>query len=100
MIVVIIGGDQGLLNSFFSSWSGHRVASQSPPTTRIPFTFNVTPTAFYSYLPAFVHFNLAMSCIHFIGETKPWYWDRFADGGIVPRYTPTAILILKDYLLT
>ena len=75
------------MNSFFTSWSGHRDLDNPkvPKSVRLPFTFNVTPTAFYSYLPAFVHFNPTIMCVHFIGETKPWYWERFADGGIVPR---------------
>jgi glycogenin glucosyltransferase len=78
------GGDQGLLNSFFSSWSGH-AKTRAPKSVRLPFTYNVTPTAFYSYLPAFAEFNDCISCIHFIGKVKPWHYDRFADGGIVPR---------------
>ncbi|KAI7893629.1 glycogenin 1, isoform CRA_c [Mucor mucedo] len=34
------GGDQGLLNTYFSSWS-------SSPNHRLPFTFNTTPTSQY-----------------------------------------------------
>ena len=78
------GGDQGLLNSFFSNWSGH-AKTNSPKSVRLPFTFNVTPTAFYSYLPAFAEFNDKISCIHFIGKEKPWDYERFADGGVIPR---------------
>ncbi|KAJ1548539.1 Glycogenin-2 [Cladochytrium tenue] len=77
------GGDQGLLNAFFSSWAGHgRSPSGSVPpgvvvpagvppypqvgplrATRLPFSFNVTPSAAYSYLP--------------------WNLTRFADGTVM-----------------
>lgn len=55
------GGDQGLLNEFFlGSWK------------RLPFTFNVTPTAGYQYVPAFLRFKNDIKNIHFIGLNKPW----------------------------
>lgn len=41
------GGDQGLLNSFFSDWA-HKDISK-----RLPFIYNTCSTACYSYLPAF-----------------------------------------------
>ncbi|KAJ8328586.1 glycogenin glucosyltransferase [Batrachochytrium dendrobatidis] len=76
------GGDQGLLNSFFSSWSCE--SPVNPRTGRLPFTFNVTPSAFYSYLPAFHHYSANISIVHFIGSTKPWKMSRFFDGSIMP----------------
>ncbi|TPX34895.1 hypothetical protein SmJEL517_g02547 [Synchytrium microbalum] len=82
------GGDQGLLNTFFSTWSGVTAPTDhpTPPTsTRLPFIFNVTPTAIYSYLPAFVHYRTNIAIVHFIGEFKPWMYDRFTDGSVVPR---------------
>ncbi|KAI8805682.1 nucleotide-diphospho-sugar transferase [Cladochytrium replicatum] len=81
------GGDQGLLNSFFKSWSSGRSVpgSNEPLSTRLPFLFNVTPSASYSYLPAFVHYNVEISVVHFIGQSKPWLWDRFTDGDVIPR---------------
>ncbi|CAO1333314.1 unnamed protein product [Diamesa tonsa] len=60
------GGDQGLLNSYFSDWS------TSDSTKRLPFLYNTASTATYSYLPAFKKFNQEIKIIHFIGETKPW----------------------------
>jgi glycogenin glucosyltransferase len=39
----IVGGDQGLLNTYFSSWP-------KTPFHRLPFTFNTTPTAQYGYV--------------------------------------------------
>lgn len=43
----ILGGDQGLLNQFFSSWS------TSDASKRLPFVYNTASSATYSYLPAF-----------------------------------------------
>jgi glycogenin glucosyltransferase len=40
------GGDQGLLNAFFSNWRTEDISRH------LPFTYNVTANAFYSYLPA------------------------------------------------
>lgn len=55
------GGDQGLLNQFFENkWF------------RLPFTFNVTPSASYQYTPAYQHFKNTVSVVHFIGQDKPW----------------------------
>lgn len=42
----IIGGDQGLLNQFFSNWAREDIRKH------LPFVYNVCSTAFYSYLPA------------------------------------------------
>jgi glycogenin glucosyltransferase len=41
-----LGGDQGLLNGFFSDWRSADISRH------LPFTYNVTSNAFYSYLPA------------------------------------------------
>ncbi|KAI8808086.1 nucleotide-diphospho-sugar transferase, partial [Cladochytrium replicatum] len=65
------GGDQGFLNSFFSSWSTGRPAN-GRLAVRLPFVFNVTPSASYSYLPAFVHYYTNVAIVHFIGQNKPW----------------------------
>ncbi|RKO93072.1 nucleotide-diphospho-sugar transferase [Blyttiomyces helicus] len=83
------GGDQGLLNSFFSTWSTGApcptATSPFRPTARLPFTFNVTPSAFYSYLPAFARFHTDISIVHFIGSLKPWNMERGWDGGVAKR---------------
>jgi len=77
------GADQGLLNQFFSNWAQ---SSDGPfKTNRLPFVFNVTPSSVYSYLPAFQQFEQNIAIVHFIGEMKPWKWDRFSDGKIVPK---------------
>ncbi|BFZ55794.1 glycogenin glucosyltransferase [Savitreella phatthalungensis] len=56
------GGDQGLLNQFYSAGLWHRLS----------FTYNVTPSANYQYLPAFKHFESQIKVVHFIGAEKPW----------------------------
>ncbi|GAA96185.1 glycosyltransferase family 8 protein [Mixia osmundae IAM 14324] len=54
------GGDQGLLNDFYPDWN------------RLPFTYNVTPTAHYTYTPAYRRHGQEISVLHFIGQNKPW----------------------------
>ncbi|KND03397.1 uncharacterized protein SPPG_00885 [Spizellomyces punctatus DAOM BR117] len=78
------GGDQGVLNQFFSSWASGvpRPGSAFHRTGRLPFTFNVTPTSFYSYLPALVHFYNDISAVHFIGAQKPWQMSRNGEGSV------------------
>ncbi|KAH9937297.1 uncharacterized protein B0H18DRAFT_969981 [Fomitopsis serialis] len=55
------GGDQGLLNE----WRGGN-------WHRLSFTYNTTPTAAYTYAPAYERFGSQISAIHFIGPSKPW----------------------------
>ncbi|XP_033334373.2 glycogenin 1 isoform X1 [Megalopta genalis] len=71
------GGDQGLLNMYFSDWA-HKDISK-----HLPFIYNMCSTAAYSYLPAFKQFGDDVRIIHFIGITKPWlqYFDTLT--GIV-----------------
>lgn len=42
-----IGGDQGLLNAFFKGWR------DKPPAFRLPFIYNMTSGAIYTYAAAF-----------------------------------------------
>ncbi|KAG0364258.1 hypothetical protein BGZ54_007698 [Gamsiella multidivaricata] len=75
------GGDQGLLNSYFSGWS------TGDSSNRLPFLYNTTPTSVYSYAPAFQQYGDKLAIVHFIGSFKPWQWLRFADGTVFPRNT-------------
>ncbi|TPX57511.1 hypothetical protein PhCBS80983_g03796 [Powellomyces hirtus] len=79
------GGDQGVLNDYFSGWASGVARPGSPPhrTARLPFTYNVTPTSFYSYLPALVHFANDISAVHFIGTNKPWTSSREPSDSVV-----------------
>jgi glycogenin glucosyltransferase len=67
------GADQGLLNMHFKNSSN-----------RLSFTFNVTPSAHYQYLPAYRHFQSSISMAHFIGPDKPWTQGREANKGSTP----------------
>ncbi|KAL6790368.1 glycosyltransferase family 8 protein, partial [Trichoderma sp. SZMC 28013] len=64
------GADQGLLNTYFKN-NFHR----------LPFTYNVTPSAHYQYLPAYRHFQSSINLVHFIGPDKPWKAGRNASYG-------------------
>ncbi|KIK70718.1 glycosyltransferase family 8 protein [Collybiopsis luxurians FD-317 M1] len=55
------GGDQGILNE----WRGDN-------WNKLSFTYNTTPTAAYTYAPAYERFGKEISAIHFIGPNKPW----------------------------
>ena len=76
------GGDQGLLNTHFSSWATQvktapnlvRVPSEDfqDISKHLPFLYNMVASAYYSYLPAFKKFGSDVKIIHFIGAEKPW----------------------------
>ena len=61
------GGDQGLLNTFFSDWATQDI------TKHLPFLYNMCASATYSYLPAFEYYERNVKIIHFIGTSKPWH---------------------------
>lgn len=71
------GGDQGLLNSFFSNWSS------GPSEKRIPFSYNMTFSAVYSYAPAYQHYKDKVKVIHFFGASKPWMMARDSNGNVI-----------------
>ncbi|KAI1079285.1 glycosyltransferase family 8 protein [Whalleya microplaca] len=67
------GADQGLLNMHFQN-----------NFNRISFTYNVTPSAHYQYIPAYQHFQSSINMVHFIGADKPWFKGRNAETGSSP----------------
>lgn len=67
------GADQGLLNMYFKD-NYHRLS----------FTYNVTPSAHYQYIPAYKHFQSSINMVHFIGPAKPWFQGRYASVGDTP----------------
>nr|XP_036582817.1 Glycogenin-1-like protein 1 [Colletotrichum truncatum]KAF6791608.1 Glycogenin-1-like protein 1 [Colletotrichum truncatum] len=67
------GADQGLLNMHFKN-----------TYNRINFTYNVTPSAHYQYLPAYRHFQSSINMVHFIGPDKPWFQGRQPSKGDSP----------------
>uniref|UniRef100_A0A8D0GQ43 glycogenin glucosyltransferase n=1 Tax=Sphenodon punctatus TaxID=8508 RepID=A0A8D0GQ43_SPHPU len=60
------GGDQGLLNSFFSNWATTDIYKH------LPFIYNLSSISVYSYLPAFKAFGTKAKVVHFLGRVKPW----------------------------
>ncbi|KAF4451906.1 hypothetical protein F53441_5225 [Fusarium austroafricanum] len=67
------GADQGLINMHFGQ-QYHRLS----------FTYNVTPSAHYQYVPAYRHFQSSINMVHFIGPNKPWFTGRDAPSGNDP----------------
>jgi glycogenin glucosyltransferase len=61
------GGDQGLLNMYFSDWATKDIARH------LPFIYNCVSTTFYSYAPSFKYFGKNIKIVHFIGASKPWH---------------------------
>nr|XP_044624154.1 glycogenin-2 isoform X2 [Equus asinus] len=60
------GADQGLLNSFFSSWSTADIHKH------LPFIYNLSSNTAYTYSPAFKQFGSSAKVVHFLGSRKPW----------------------------
>jgi glycogenin glucosyltransferase len=45
----------------------------------------VTPSASYSYLPAYKRFFPDIKVLHFIGADKPWMMERYTDGTVIGK---------------
>ncbi|KAI4872695.1 hypothetical protein NFI96_032484 [Prochilodus magdalenae] len=60
------GGDQGVLNSFFSDWATADISKH------LPFIYNLSSIAIYTYLPAFKKYGHNAKVVHFLGKVKPW----------------------------
>ncbi|XP_078420373.1 glycogenin-1-like [Cetorhinus maximus] len=74
------GGDQGLLNSFFSNWATADI------TKHLPFIYNLSSVAVYSYLPAFKQYGADAKVVHFLGNVKPWNYS----------YNPKTKCVMRD----
>lgn len=61
------GGDQGLLNTYFSSWYNQG------PSHRLPFTYNMSANIIYTYAAAWKRFAKDVKIVHFLGSVKPWH---------------------------
>lgn len=72
------GGDQGLLNTYFSSW-------RSDLSRRLPFVYNVVSSLSYTYAPAYMHFASGVKIVHFAGSQKPWMVRWRTDTGNVEK---------------
>ncbi|KAI4876479.1 hypothetical protein NFI96_018603 [Prochilodus magdalenae] len=74
------GGDQGLLNSFFSDWATKDI------NKHLPFIYNLSANALYTYLPAFHKYGHQAKIVHFLGGTKPWNftYNQQQSSGVPP----------------
>lgn len=88
------GGDQGLLNLYWSDWSTKDIRHH------LPFTYNVTPNVTYGYAPAFHRFGQNVRIIHFIGSVKPWQhrYLREVDAVILYPGTYASQNTAQDYI--
>eukprot|EP00124_Ichthyophonus_hoferi_P000028 Ihof_evm28s1 gene=Ihof_evmTU28s1 len=75
------GGDQGLLNDYFSDWATADIKRH------LPFVFNMNANATYFYAPAYQAYGHLTRVVHFIGAGKPWHWARDASGNVLSDTT-------------
>ncbi|CAK6450718.1 unnamed protein product [Pipistrellus nathusii] len=78
------GADQGLLNSFFSDWATADIHKH------LPFTYNLSCNAAYTYTPAFRWFGSRAKVVHFLGPRKPWTYKYNPQTGSVLDEGPGA----------
>ncbi|XP_075964798.1 glycogenin-1-like [Anarhichas minor] len=89
------GGDQGVLNSFFNTWATADISKH------LPFIYNLSSIAIYSYLPAFKEYGRDAKVVHFLGKVKPWNYSYEAQTGEVKGHSlsPDQCHLHPDYLL-
>ncbi|XP_041668848.1 glycogenin-1a [Cheilinus undulatus] len=89
------GGDQGVLNSFFNSWATEDISKH------LPFIYNLSSIAIYSYLPAFKQYGRNAKVVHFLGKVKPWNHSYDNQRGVVKgqSQSPDLSPLHPDYLL-
>jgi len=73
------GGDQGLLNHYFSGWATEDISKH------LPFVYNMCSTATYTYQPAYKHYGANVKIVHFLGSWKPWHVQFSPQGDVMPR---------------
>ncbi|XP_059535984.1 glycogenin-2 isoform X1 [Myotis daubentonii] len=76
------GADQGLLNSFFSSWPTADIQKH------LPFVYNLSSSRAYTYGPAFRQFGSRAKVVHFLGPKKPWSYKYNPQTGSVLEEAP------------
>uniref|UniRef100_A0A3Q3NQE1 glycogenin glucosyltransferase n=1 Tax=Labrus bergylta TaxID=56723 RepID=A0A3Q3NQE1_9LABR len=89
------GGDQGVLNSFFNTWATADISKH------LPFIYNLSSIAIYSYLPAFKQYGRNAKVVHFLGKVKPWSHSYDTQRGVVKGHSqsPELCQLHPDYLL-
>ncbi|KAK7904074.1 hypothetical protein WMY93_016681 [Mugilogobius chulae] len=75
------GGDQGVLNSYFNTWATADISKH------LPFIYNLSSIAIYSYLPAFKQYGHNAKVVHFLGQVKPWNYSYNAQKGEVKGHS-------------
>jgi len=73
------GGDQGLLNTYFSDWLTKDISRH------LSFIYNMSSIAVYSYPPAYKQFGKNVKVVHFLGSLKPWLYGYNAVTGQVSQ---------------
>jgi len=86
------GGDQGLLNDFFSDWSTKDISRH------LPFTYNTVSSATYSYAPAFNRYGKDVKIVHFLGSVKPWHHYFNKESGKVVRISQQGNSSMSDQI--
>ncbi|XP_062325140.1 glycogenin-1a isoform X1 [Osmerus eperlanus] len=88
------GGDQGVLNSYFNTWATADISKH------LPFIYNLSSIAIYSYLPAFKQYGRDAKVVHFLGKMKPWNYSYNPQSGQVKGHSLPSDLrqVHPDYL--
>lgn len=73
------GGDQGLLNTYFSDWATKDISKH------LSFIYNMSSIAVYSYPPAYKQFGKDVKVVHFLGSMKPWLYGYSVSSGQVSQ---------------
>lgn len=72
------GGDQGLLNTYFSNWATKDISKH------LSFIYNMTTTSSYAfYSAAHKRYGKNTKIVHFLGPYKPWMHTCNKDTGCV-----------------
>ncbi|KAM6960681.1 glycogenin-1a [Aplochiton taeniatus] len=89
------GGDQGVLNSFFNTWATTDISKH------LPFIYNLSSIAIYTYLPAFKQYGREAKVVHFLGKVKPWNYSYNMKSGQVKGHTVASDISQQhpDYLV-
>ncbi|XP_044288690.1 glycogenin-1 isoform X2 [Varanus komodoensis] len=86
------GGDQGLLNTFFSSWATTDI------NKHLPFIYNLSSISIYSYLPAFKAFGTNAKVVHFLGRMKPWNYTYDSKAKSVKEDAQDPTMVHPEFL--
>ncbi|XP_075793809.1 glycogenin-1 isoform X1 [Pelodiscus sinensis] len=86
------GGDQGLLNTFFSNWATADI------NKHLPFIYNLSSISLYSYLPAFKAFGTNAKVVHFLGRMKPWNYTYDSKTKSIKGDTSDPTIVHPEFL--